>query len=108
MRRGTSTTQQQVGFLEFSMKGKKLSYSLCNQAVSAIVDLWSYQRSANSNSFETPRSKAIAMVLRGVRQRKAKNNRQSNIDSAFNSLTNGYITKGKSGIDLNGTVQQYW
>ncbi|KAK4516921.1 uncharacterized protein ATC70_000249 [Mucor velutinosus] len=72
---------------------KKLSYSICNVYVSATMDLWNYQRLMGSNSNEFPRTKVITQLLKVVRMREAKNNRENNVDRATSSMANGYTTK---------------
>ncbi|CEP08881.1 hypothetical protein [Parasitella parasitica] len=71
---------------------KKLSYSTCNIYVSAIVDLWNYQRLLGSNANESPRTKTVSQILKWVRQRQSKNNRDNYVDRAATSLSNGYST----------------
>lgn len=72
---------------------KKLSYSTCNVYVSAIVDLWNYQRLMGTNSHESPRTKVAALLLKLVRMREAANNRLNNVDRATSSMVNEYSTK---------------
>ncbi|CEP10961.1 hypothetical protein [Parasitella parasitica] len=71
---------------------KKLPYSSCNIYVSAIVDLWTYQRLLGSNANESPRTKTVSQILTWVRQRQSKNNRDNYVDRAATSLSNGYST----------------
>ncbi|KAG2216055.1 hypothetical protein INT45_013619 [Circinella minor] len=71
---------------------KKLSYSTCNAYVSAIVDLWNYQRLMCFNSTESPRTKVITKLLKVVQMREANNNWENNVDRATTSISNGYTT----------------
>ncbi|KAG2210796.1 hypothetical protein INT45_010944, partial [Circinella minor] len=91
-----SNIDNNEGFDEETIKTdaiqKKLSYSTCNVYVSAIVDLWNYQRLMCFNSTESPRTKVITKLLKVVRMREANNNRENNVDRATTSISNGYTT----------------
>lgn len=77
----------------FNSSSKKLSYSTCNVYVSAIVDLWNYQRHMGCGAQESPRTKIVAEMLKLVRKREASDNRKNNVDRAASSTANGYATK---------------
>lgn len=72
--------------------GKKLSYSTCNIYVCAVADLWAYQHHVGRNDQPSPRTKLITNILKIVRQREAKENRDNDVDRAIESVASGYTT----------------
>ena len=77
--------------------------------VSAIVDLWQYQKNSLCNNHESPRTKAITQLLSLVRKRESKDNRRANVDRTKSS--NGYTTvKEVSDIAMQmySNAEQYY
>lgn len=60
------------------------------QYITAIVDLWSFQKSIGTNNHPNPRGCALKAVLDGRRRQESKRKREQYLDRAANTLQDGY------------------